>query len=387
LKKALIAIAAAAMLAGCGGSGGGGGLASSSRVSLFITDSMDGNDHVWVTVKSVDLLTATGSTNVFSDPAGATVDLKTLRDSTGERFKFLNDDSIPAGTYTGARVTLDNNLVVFPHLATTGTAMTFDPVYDDGSGNSAMSFNFSSPKTISAGSEDDIVVDFDLANWNETGGVVTVSLKEGSENGLHDHDRHEKNHHEGSVAGLTGTAPDFTFTLTHGDHDSFMVTTDANTRIFAGDGAAPGLANGLKVKVEGIWDETTSRLLATSIRVKGDGDGDHENTNELEGSITEFSLDSGFIRVATKDAEGFMPTNDTVRIEFTDTTKFLGHEEGTLTKEEFFALLSNGVELGAKGTYNASTGVLTAEFVRLEEDHSDDHGGDTGGSTGGDSTP
>src|SRR2546423_10885938 len=53
LKRAIIAVGLAALLTGCGGSGGSGsGLSGSSFASLFITDSMDGNDHVWVLVKS-----------------------------------------------------------------------------------------------------------------------------------------------------------------------------------------------------------------------------------------------------------------------------------------------------------------------------------------------
>jgi hypothetical protein len=138
LKRALIAIGLAALLTGCGGGGSGSGSVGTNLVSLFITDSLDGNDHVWVTVKSVDLQSAGGATNVFSNSAGVTVDLKTLRDATGARFQFLNQDTVPPGTYSGAKVTLDKNLVVFPHLAGVGTPMTFDNQYDDGSGNSVI---------------------------------------------------------------------------------------------------------------------------------------------------------------------------------------------------------------------------------------------------------
>src|SRR5579885_2807433 len=65
LKRALIAAGLAVLVVGCGG-GGGTGSAGPNLVSLFISDSMDQNDHVWVTVKSVDLVGSGGNTNVFS---------------------------------------------------------------------------------------------------------------------------------------------------------------------------------------------------------------------------------------------------------------------------------------------------------------------------------
>lgn len=375
------------MLAGCGGSGGGSssGLPGSSRVSLFITDSMDGNDHVWVTVKSVDLVSAGGSTNVYSDAVGKTVDLKTLRDADGARFQFLNRDSVPAGTYTGAKVTLAKDLVVFAHNAGAGTNMTFSPQYDDGAGNSAVTFNFPHPRTVTRDSEE-LVIDFDLANWDETGNVVTVSLKEGGKQGLEDPDRHENIHYPGTVSGLAGSAPDFTFQLARGNQAGFPVSTNSETHFFQSDGGEPVLADGKHVIVEGHWDQASGKLVAKSVRVLTAEDEQGEEA-EAEGPITEFSLAGGFIRINTDEAEGFMPTNNTVRIEFNEGTKFLGDDGQTFTKDEFFALLAAGAKLEAEGSYNPAMGVLTAEHVRLDDDHEGDNSGSTGGDGGGSDDP
>lgn len=388
LKRVLIVAGLAAVLAGCGGSGGGSSslpTGSSSRVSLFITDSMDGNDHVWVTVKSVDLVGAGGTTNVYSDATGKTVDLKTLRDSQGARFEFLNRDSVPAGTYTGAKVTLAHDLVVFPHLASTGTNMTFAPQYDDGAGNSAITFNFPKPRTVTGDSED-LVIDFDLANWDETGNVVTVSLKEGSKQGLENPDRHEDIHYAGTVTGLAGASPDFTFTLFHGNQAGFPVSTSADTHFFQTDGAEAVVAEGKHVVVEGHWDQVTGKLVAKSVRVLTAEDEQGEQA-QAEGPVTEFSLAGGFVRINTDEAEGFVPTNNTVRLEFTDGTKFLGDDGQTFTKDQFFALLAKGAKVEAEGSYNPAMGVLTAEHVRLDDASGDDNGGSTGGgATSGGST-
>jgi hypothetical protein len=348
---------------------------------------MDGNDHVWVTVKSVDLVGAGGNTNVYSNATGVTVDLKTLRDSTGARFQFLNEDHVPAGTYTGAKVVLDKNLVVFPHLAATGTPMTFDPQYDDGSGNSAISFNFDHAHTVGEGASDEVVVDFDLAHWDETGNVVTVSLKEGGKDGLGDTDRHENIHYPGTVADLAGTGPNFTFHLNHHSQQGFPVSTNADTNIFESDGLTPDLANGKDVIVEGCWDQVSGTLVAKSVRVLTAADEQGEEA-KAEGPVTEFSNVNGFIRVDTHEAEGFVPLANSVRIEWTDTTKFVAGDH-EVTKDEFFALLAAGVEVEAEGSYNPGTFVLTATHVHLHLDGGGDGGttgGDSGGSTGGDTT-
>jgi hypothetical protein len=378
LKRALIAIGLAALLVGCGGGGSGSGSVGSNLVSLFITDSLDGNDHVWVTVKSVDLQGAGGATNVFSNAAGVTVDLKTLRDATGARFQFLNQDTVPAGTYTGAKVTLAKDLVVFPHLAGVGTPMTFDNQYDDGSGNSLISFNFEHPHTVGAGS-DEVVVDFDLAHWDETGGVVTVSLKEGSKQGIDNSDRHESIHYAGTVADLAGGSPSFTFHLNHHTQQGFPVSTDANTTFFQSDGQPAVLANGKDVIVDGSWDPVSGTLVAKSVRVLTAEDEQGEDAN-AEGPVTEFSLVNGFIRISTHEAEGFVPLANSVRIEFTDTTVFVAGDNA-VTKDEFFALLAAGDELEADGSYNPGTFVLTASHVHLHHEGGDG-GGTSGGSTG-----
>jgi len=379
-KRALIAVGIAALIVGCGGGGGGTGSVSGSAVSLFITDSMDGNDHVWVTIKSVDLVGAGGSTNVFSDANGVTVDLKTLRDSTGARFQFLNENAVPAGTYSGAKVVLAKDLVIFPHNATVGTPMTFDPQYDNGSGDSAVTFNFNSPHEVH-GNSDKVVVDFDLAHWDETGNVVTVSLKEGGKQGIDDPDRHENIHYPGQVTDLAGDAPNFTFHLNHGHQQGFPVLTNADTKFFQSDGQTPSLGEGKDVIVEGYWDPTLGKLVAKSVRVLTAED-EQGQDSQAEGPVTEFSEVNGFIRINTKEAEGFVPNGNTVRIEFAEGVVFVAGDQ-EVTKDEFFALLAQGDEVEADGSYNPGLFVLTATHVHLHHEGGGDGGGDTGGGSGG----
>src|SRR4051794_37231979 len=95
-RNVLALSVALAVVAGCGGGGGStsstGGGGGSSSVRLFATDDMStGFDHVWVNIKQVSLVGASGDQTLFTDPNGRLIDLKTLRDSAGRRFDLLSN--------------------------------------------------------------------------------------------------------------------------------------------------------------------------------------------------------------------------------------------------------------------------------------------------------
>src|SRR5689334_5975787 len=120
------ALFAALGLAGCGGSGTNADGTSWGNLNLFIADEPSTSfDHVWVTLKKIELTGAGGSQTVFDDPQGTIVDLATLRDGTGSKFAFLSNPSVQAGSYSSVRATLDKNLVVFPSGAASGQNRVF----------------------------------------------------------------------------------------------------------------------------------------------------------------------------------------------------------------------------------------------------------------------
>ncbi len=364
--KRLLVFLSVALVVGCGGSGGGGGTASPAKVATFISDSMDGNDHVWVTVYKIDFLTASGSTNVFNSASGVQVDLKTLRDSTGARFRFMSDDNIPAGTYTGVTVTLDKNLVIFGAGATTGTPMTFDSSLDVSGGKSALNLTFPSPITESSNEEDDIVIDFDLADWNETSNVVTPVLKLGSEIGLSDSSRHEDGGFEGTVSNLSGTAPTETFTLHTEDSNDVNVATDANTQVFAENGAT--LADNSKVEVDGTFDTTTNTLKATQLRIHNPGD-NNTDTEDVDGAVTSSDGTTGTIVIGVGDVEGFLPDATSITIDASGaTTQFFDASGASITKDAFFGALTAGVHVRAVGTLDTGSGNFVASQVSIKNE-------------------
>lgn len=360
LKKLLVLAAIVAAFAGCGGGGSGG---SNGLLSLFVTDAMDGNDAVWVTIHRIELLTASGSETVFSSDAGVTVDVRSLHDASGHRFEFMGDDKVPGGTYTGVRVTMEKSLVVFAAGATTGTPMQFADAFNDANGKTVVSYNFAAPMVLSAG-DDDLVIDFDLADWNEASGIVTPVLKAGSEDGLQDETRHEDGSYDGKVSGLLGTAPDQTFTLSTHDHGTFNVKTDSNTEFDGEDGLAAALANGSFVEVEGTYDTATNTLLAKKVSVE---DGDQE-PQKAEGSVTAFDAGAGTITITLHESEGFAPLSQTLTLDANAAgAKFYGPDETSKTKAEFFALLSAGVQVKAKGTFDSGTNTLTGASFEIDD--------------------
>ena len=365
--KRLLLFLSVAIAVGCGGSGGGGSATPSATVSTFISDSLDNNDHVWVTVHEIELLQGSGAVSVFDSADGVQVDLKTLRDATGARFRFMSQHHVPEGTYTGARVTLDKDLVMFTAGATTGTPMTFDSPLDAAAGKSALSLTFATPVTIASHGNDDIVIDFDLANWNEAGGIVTPVLKLGTHEGLDDQHRHEEGEYKGTVNGLTGTAPNQTFSLHSEESNDITVAIDENTQIVTNNGA--GIANGSRVEVEGAFDTTTNTLKATSVRVEDQQGGGENEDEDAEGIVSTVDANAGTFVMTISEADGFLPANSTITVDANgSSTEFFALHGDIVTKEAFFSLLAAGTHVKAIGQLNTGTGVLEATKVLLKHD-------------------
>ena len=171
-------LAAASLFSGCGGGGGGGGaIAANAPAPIFVTDSLDDHDHVWVTITKVVLHGGGTAVTVFETSGGMTVDLRSLHDPMGARFSFLA--TVPEGVFDDITFTLDKNLVLFETGSPTGLQREFV-------GNNGTSANlvlaFSPPKHI--GPNGSLVVDFDLASWEDNGTFVTGNpfLLQGSGN-------------------------------------------------------------------------------------------------------------------------------------------------------------------------------------------------------------
>jgi len=375
IRNALLASLTLAVAIGCGGGGGGTGTGpgtgSGQAVRLFATDDMTtAYDHVWVSVKQVVLVGANGESVLFDEPAGRQIDLKTLRDEAGRRFRLLSNRSVSSGQYTGLRVVVDANLVVFPTGATTGTEATFD---GSDATEKVLTLDFGGARPIGGGS--DLIVDFDLSAWTLEGTTVTATngqfLKLVTDNSVGRGDRQEADDYHGIIGGLNGTAPNQTFTITRGGV-TLNVQTDANTAIYNENGAAsPALVNGARVEVYGTFSTSSNALIARSIKIEDD----ENDENELFGQVTAVAAGDGTVTVNVIRSFGFLPTTETLVIQTSDTTRYFARRGVRLTRDAFFTGIQVGSYVEAEGFL--TNGVLNAKKVKIED--GDGHRGGGGG--------
>jgi len=355
IKLILSVLAALLALVGCGGGGIGGSL-SGTFGALFISDSLDNHDHVWVTIRKVVLNGEGGPVTVFDDPAGMTIDLKTLRDGFGERYSFLA--SVPDGNYSDITFTMDKYVVLFE----TGSSVGLEREFAGNNGDTAdLVLAFAPAKDISPNSS--LVVDFDLGNWDDDGALITGNpfLQESSGDGLDDVDRHENNDIDGVVSGLSGAAPDQLFTLADGEQP-VKVITNAQT-VFCGFDA---LSNGMRVSVKGTFSRENHAFVARKISID-----DENDMPEAEGPASEINAGEGTFVLTLHDCEHFLPTLDTVNVSTGEATEFFNRNGMPVNAEAFFASLEPGTKLEVRGPYYAESNTIAAIRVSYEDMEND----------------
>lgn len=360
-SKLTLGMAALAVMIGCGGGGGGGTGGGSSAASIFITDDLSTSyDHVWVTIKQVSLgKEAGGSSVVFNSATGMSVDLRSLRDAQGRRFKFISRDDGLSGNYTSVTVTMDENVVLFPTGAMTGLPRVFE---GSSGGQKSISVSFAA-RTFGPGN-DDLIVDFDLATWNEDGTQVTgANIKTVQfDNGFANTDRHDDEDYRGTLGGLQGTAPIQTFTLNRGDN-SFTVQTTSSTQIDGSSNGNASLANGQLVEVRGSFDPATNRLVADRVKIEDANDFDDD---EAYGAVSNINTGAGTLDMSITSAY-FLPAGDPVHVTTTGQTLYRNGAGVFVSKSEFFALIQTGTIIEAEGSYNFATNTLTSTKLKIED--------------------
>ncbi len=354
-----------------GGCGGGSSSSRSGNVAVFATDGFrDDYDHVWVTIYKIEVLTASGVSDVvFDDPVGRVIDLKSLRDPSGQRFALLANASVRSGVHTRVRVTIGSTINLVPRGSTIAQSIQVaSDVPRDGNGNALLEFALANPHDFSAGNED-VVIDFDLAAFAIANGKVRPSIKHALGAAIRNRNRHEKNRFSGIVSDLSGTPPDTTFILATEGRTRLTVVTNANTRIFNADGSPnPALSNGQRVKVAGTFDADTRKFVATEIRIGVEVE--IQEPPEVEGAPSNINPVAGTFDVTVSSAEDFMPPSTTVRVVTTADTVFRSRGGVRMTSAEFFAALATAASVEVQGNYNSSTNTFTALRAKLDDEPS-----------------
>lgn len=367
------------VVAGCGG---GSGNAAGGGLSLFASDSFrDDYTSVWATLLKVEVLTVDNkAVVVFEDTAGKTLDLAALRDASGPRFAFLGNAQVPEGDYNRVRVTFAPKLTLLPKESTTTEEKTVHAnVPRDSAGNAVVTQSLAAARRLGKGS-DDLVIDFDLANFKIQGGKLVPALLEGERVSLGQRNRHESEDYEGTVNNLSGSAGAQTFVLARGTR-SLSVTTDASTVVYRQYSATSvALANGLRVEVRGVYDPVADTLRATSVKIEDSGSAS-QFEDEAKGAPTDVDATAGTFNLTIGRAEGFVPDRKIIAVATTATTAFRGQRGAVFTKADFFAKLATQPWVEAEGSYDPATGILTAKSLKLEHgrpghEHEDGPGND-----------
>lgn len=348
---------------GCSGSGASEESSSRARTSIYVTDGpREDYAHVWATIYKVILTPQDGTAAVlaFESAEGVLIDLKTLRDASGERYAFLSSTSVPAGTYTGATVTIGSTMQLIKSGQSTGTDLAVDSsIATDASGHPAIPITFRSPKTLGEGTSS-VVVDFNLAKFVVKASGVLPALAEGVGDGLNFPHRHESGEYRGTISGLSGTAPDLTFTLTTGTGQVVTVTTSASTALY---GAT--LTDGVTVSIDGTVDATTGVLAATRVGVCGTGgpSADARMPN-AGGTASNPDATAGTFTLTLERARCLTPDATTISVVTNASTVFRADDGSTTDSATFFTTLATTPNVRVEGSFDEATNTLTATDVR-----------------------
>src|SRR5689334_8831604 len=183
LKRLAACVLAAVVLAlavGCGSGGTGSSLTGGGRAALdvYVTDGFtDQYKMVLTTLYKIEL-TSDGSTyqTVFEDTAGRTLDLASLA-STAE---LLASVSVPAGTYTQARITFGDHITL---VARDGTSNSVEVDPSTGvASNGQVAITVSTPTVVAANQTNTVFVDFKLAEFQLAGNLLRPSIHCGNGN-------------------------------------------------------------------------------------------------------------------------------------------------------------------------------------------------------------
>jgi len=369
LAVCVFALSTVVGLVGCGG-GGSEGTNSGSNAFLFLTGATNSNyDHVWATVTKVDLVSATGSaTNVYDSTStgGKVVDLLSLHNSSGQQYLLLTGFTAPAGSFTGANVTVSSKLSIVPKGSATAVSASFA---GSNGASTVLAAKFGTPQSIAA--EKDVVVNFNLANWSLNGTTVSAPNNQyvlcGPPNGPFGPITILGGSYYGTVSNLSGSAPNLAFTLGYGPSiqgpQGLSVTTNASTVLSNSDGSAnPTLSNGENVAVEGTFDPTTNVLSASLISIQV-GTLPPPPASVI-GLVTADSLASNSITLTVSGCGGFQPISTSLTVDVTSTTAFVDLSGVTDTETQFFGALTPGTSVvQVQGTISGST--LTAASIQL----------------------
>lgn len=342
MRKVLVVLMAglwSLVTVGCGGGGSATstpsspGSAGSSTHPMMVTVGDAPLNSILaakITISAVSATTSSGSVSLLSQPKA--VELSSL----GGVRTPLELSQVPAGTYTGASVTVSAAHVVYVDPST-GQVTAKDATINNGT----VSVTFASPLTVSqSSSEADVRLDFDLANSIDlTNGTLTFSpvIKTAAATLDQEKDSDREVHVSGKVTAISGN----TITVQNLDDGSTVTLTLANNTHFDDEVTPASLQVGSIIEVRGKLQNDGS-ILVTSLQADDHGDVEDNHSMGGLGVITSVTTDSnktvtGFqmvLRRAYADAD----VAKTITVQVTSSTVYhLTYEAQTAGMASFDA--------------------------------------------------
>lgn len=374
---ALASVLSLGILAGCGG---GSTSATTRGVDIYVTDQFaDQYSHVWVTLQSIAVGDGKSFTDVYSATAGKTIDIVSLKDTA----ELLSSIQLADTRYTHIRVTY-SDMVTLVDASGTSTTIQVAPSPSTAVGGGLAIHTSATRVPFKASTNRQLVVDFNLASFEVSGGKLKVGIVPEPPIGFDGKFKRFAN--SGQVSNLTATS----FVMTGGDNrppvqiqpyplppapnpgmrSSINVTFDANTVCLGPDGPGASLANGQKVVVRGSYDDASKTLTATEISIvpmgganpgghpgihPGDdtsGAGDH-----IGGIVTAIDEATGIVTIKPRESNHATGVN-LVKVSVSGTDKVLlgkggRPQPGLLTGISVGDAVSVHGTLAADGTFDA----------------------------------
>ena len=376
------------IMAGCGG---GGSTSSTTRgVDIYVTDQfVDQYSHVWVTLQSIAIGDGKTFTDVYSATTGKTIDIVSLKDTA----ELLSSIQLADTRYTHIRVTY-SDMVTLVDASGASTTLQVAPSPSTTVGGGLAIHTSATRVPFKASTNRQLVVDFNLASFEVSGGKLKVGIVPEPPIGFEGKFKRFANH--GQVSNLTATS----FVMTGSDNrppvqiqpyplppppmpgmrSSINVSFDANTVILGPDGPDASLANGQKVVVRGSYDDASKTLTATEINIVpmgGANPGGHHGIHpgddtaiagdHVGGIVMDIDEATGIVTIKPREANHATPGN-LVKIHVSGTDKVLLGQGGR-PKLGTLGGISIGDAVSAKGVLS-SDGSFDADvlIVRLAPD-------------------
>lgn len=323
-----------------------------AALNVYVTDGFgDTYKQVLVTLYKIELTTdGTNFVTVFEDPAGRTLDLRSMS-TTAELLASVN---VPAGTYTQSRVTFANQFTLVGRDGTS-SSVAVDPSVGTAVAGNQVAVTVTTPAKALADQTATLLLDFKLAKFQLVGNVLRPHLEAGDHGALGG--KNCGGHLQGAVANLdtAGTG----FDLQGRDGRTIHVTlTDATVITDGQSGAAITLANGQNVLVEGTFDAATNTLAATAVTLRTPS---AVRGPRATGTVASVDASAATFVLTVERADGIRPTGGTITVVTNASTVFRAgrHQSGA------FSDLASGNSVRVGGTFDAATQTLTATVVDL----------------------